>query len=63
MDEEHELPSGFELFRLTVWGKDGMISAYEKYSASMESAIRDHKDMSKLVKIENIDPWSKAILD
>jgi hypothetical protein len=35
MDEEDEIPAGAELFRLTVWNQDAIISEYERYSASM----------------------------
>jgi hypothetical protein len=52
MDEEDEIPAGAELFRLTVWNQDAIISEYEGYSASMQSAIREQKDIFKLVSRE-----------
>ena len=63
MGEEDEIPSGSDLFRVTVWDKDGTISEYESYALSPESAIRHEQEILKLLKVEKLNPRTKAILE
>lgn len=49
MDEECEIPSGSDLFRVTVWDKSGTISDYDSYATSVELAISHDKEMVKIL--------------
>jgi hypothetical protein len=61
MGEEDEISPGYDLFRVTVWDKDGRISDYESYAANAESAISRDKMILKVMKVEKLDPRTKAI--
>jgi hypothetical protein len=50
------------LYRLTVRDADGKISDFQKIAASLHFAVQDLDRQLKLVKAEQIDPFTGQVL-
>jgi hypothetical protein len=50
------------LYRITVRGKDGKLSAREKKAANLRLAVEGQDKLAKIVKVERIHPKTGEML-